>query len=355
MWFKKKKKEDNAGAEEAGEEIEEEKEQPKEERRSGDISSGQLVADLDKLKAQFSTFYEMQKASTERFTRLNEQIGELRAMILDVDKNSKMLEAKALQAIDMVQTVQPDKLMIELRKTDGKIEALRASLESNEVVINNTISELKEMRNKIQAFRGMEQVVKLNEEVKGELMEIKKQTAVVERHADRVETIFSEMQKRFSNFDKFSGSVTGLDKSVKQITSDIDSIKVKIGGFANKKDTEDLLAKFNNFEKHVSGIMSLVNRKFESLEKDLKDKFDEKTDKISKLLKGFETLAQKTPDLNKYFNLLEEEAKKSPQQEAKVEKIKVPGQEEEPEKEEEKKAGLMGKLKGLKDKIGKKE
>jgi len=350
MFGKKKKEEEETGEEPTEEEV---KEAPPEKTSSGEASINQLIADLDKLKAQFSTFYEMNKAATERFTRINEQIGELRTMILERDKDSKMLEAKATQAIDMVQTVQPDKLMVELRKGDAKIEALRANLESNEVIINNAISELKDMRNKMRTFTGMEQVVKLNEDVKGELIEIRKMGAIVERHGDKVETIFSEMQKRFSDFEKFSGNLKDLDKEVKQIASDLDSTKARVSGFAGKKEVEDLIAKFNNFEKHVSGVMTLANRKFETLEKDFSDKFNEKVEKIDKLLKGFEELAQKTPDLDKYFNLLEEEAKKAPQKEVKVEKIKVPGEEEKEETtSEEKKPGLFGKLK---DRLSKKE
>jgi chromosome segregation ATPase len=340
---------------EPGDEPEEEaQEEPKEEEAqadSGDVSLGKTVAELEKLKAKFSTFYEVNKATTERFTRINEQIGELRTMILERDKSGRMLEAKATQAIDMVQTVQPDKLMVDLRKEDAKIEALRANLESNEVVINNAINELKNMRNKMQIFTGMEQVVKLNEEVKKDLMEIKKLGATVERHSDKVETIFSEMQKRFSNFERFSDRVEDIDKSVKETTSDVDSIKAKATDFSSKRDLENLIVKFNNFEKQVSGIITLITKKFDALEQDITDKFKEKLEKLEKMLKGFETLAQKTPDLNKYFNLLEEEAKKAPKEEAKVEKIKVPGEEEVPKGEE--KEGFVEKLKGLKDKIPK--
>ena len=137
-------------------------------------------------------------------------------MVLERDKDSKMLEAKATQAIDMVQTVQPDKLMVELRKGDAKIEALRANLESNEVIINNAISELKDMRNKMRTFTGMEQVVKLNEDVKGELIEIRKMSATTERHGDKVETIFSEMHKKFSDFIRVGDTVKDLDKEYMQ-------------------------------------------------------------------------------------------------------------------------------------------
>ena len=49
------------------------------------------------------------------------------------------------------------------------------------------------------------------EEVKKELMEVKKNASVVTRHGDKVETIFSEMQKRFSGFEKFSDIVSSIN------------------------------------------------------------------------------------------------------------------------------------------------
>ncbi|MCK5281910.1 MAG: hypothetical protein KAK00_00740 [Nanoarchaeota archaeon] len=315
---------------------------------------GHLTADVEKLKAQFSTFYELNKANTERFTRINEQIGEMRTMMLDRDKGSRMLEAKATQAIDMVQSVQPDRLMIEVRKGDAKVEALRANLESNEMMINSALSEIKEMRNKLKVFTGMEQAIKLNEEIKGELAEIRKTSVNIQRHSDKVETIFSETQKRFGDFMKFVDNLKDLDKALRDLTSDLDSLKTRATNFADKKDVENLVIRFNNFEKHISGLILLSNKKFRGVEKDLNNRFDERVEKIGKLLSGFELLAQKTPDLDKYFNLLDEEAKKMPRDFTKIEKIKVPG-EEEKEGEEEEKEKKPSLFKKLKDKIIKKE
>ncbi len=319
---------------------------------SEQVPIAKLIADVEKLKAQFSTFYELNKANTERFTRINEQIGELRTMILDRDKASRVLEAKATQAIGMVESVQPDKFMVELRKLESKTEALKANLESNEMMVKNALSELKEIRNKIFTFRGMEEMVKLNEEVKGELMEIKKLSATVGRHSDKVETIFSELQKKIGDVEKMSDKVEGLDKSLRQIASELDNFKVRISEFATKKDIEDLLSKFKAFEKYVSGIVGLIHKKMNNFEKDLLNDVEEKTKKVEKLLSGFEELAKKTPELDKFFHLLEDEAKKAPQKEVKVEKIKVPGEEEPIEKPEEK-PSLAERFKGLKEKISK--
>lgn len=328
LFFGKKKKEEGAEAKPEPENAEEEPEvpvAPQKTEESGDISVAKLTADVEKLKAQFSTFYELEKTATERFSHINEQIGELRSMMIERDKASQLLEAKATQAIDLVKTVQPDKLMIELRKGDSKIEALRASLESNENIINNVINELKEVKNKINVFRGMEQVLSLNEEAKKELLEIKKIQAMVERHSDKVETIFTEMQKKFSDFAKFNDTVMDLDKSFKQISSDFDSIKIRITDLASKKEVENLISKFDDFEKYTESIIKLINDRFEKMQKELNEEFGKKFQETDKLLVGFEMLAQKTPDLDKYFNLLEEEAKKAPQENVKVEKIKEIG------------------------------
>ncbi|MBI3026938.1 hypothetical protein HYY70_02400 [Candidatus Woesearchaeota archaeon] len=321
---------------------------PERASETGDLSLGKLTADVEKLKAQFTTFYELQKTTSERFSRINEQIGELRSMMIERDKSAQLLEAKATQAIDLVKTVQPDKLMIEMRKSDSKIEALRANLESTENIINNVVNELKEVKNKIMLFRGVEQVISLEEEAKKELLDVKKIQAIVERHADKVETIFTEMQKKFSDFAKFNDTVKDLDKSFKQISSEFDSIKIKISDLASKKEVENLISKFDDFEKYTSNIIKLINNKFEKLQKELSGDFNKKFQETDKLLQGFQILAQKTPDLDKYFNLLSEEAKKAAQQEVKVEKIKELGAEDtakEPAAEES--GGLLGKFKGL--------
>ncbi len=342
-------------------------------KSAGPLSLAQLSAEVDKLTAQFSSFYEMQKASTERFSRINEQIGELRAMLIERDRASQHLEAKATQAIDLVESVQPEKLMIEVRRGDSRIEAIKANLESNEVIMTNIMNELRDMRNQLKAFKGMDEVVKMNDEVKKELAQIKLVESVVERHADKVDTVFAEIQKSFSDYMKLSSTLKSVDQSSKQMTNDVDAIKVNLKEAASKKDVSLLTGRVEEFEKKVGGYVTLLNERFEGMEKKTTERVDTQLEKSAKLLKGFDNLAQKVPDLDKYFNLLSEEAKKkskedsgSQEQEAqtgepaeeapKVEKIKQPGSGSDPLKEaqpEKKGAGLKGvKLPGL---FGKKQ
>src|SRR3989338_5639485 len=239
---------------------------------AGPLSLAQLSADVDKLSAQFSSFYEMQKASTERFSRINEQIGELRAMLIERDRASQHLEAKATQAIDLVESVQPEKLMIEVRRSDSRIEALKANLESNEVIMSNITNELRDMRNQLKAFKGMDEVVKMNDEVKKELSQIKLVESVVERHADKVDTVFAEIQKSFSDYMKLSSTMKSVDQSSKQMTNDVDAIKVNLKEAASKKDVSLLTGRVEEFEKKVGSYVTLLNERFEDMEKKTSEK-----------------------------------------------------------------------------------
>lgn len=312
MFFSKKKKakEESDEATDSNAEAEAAVSPKAEAMEAGDPSLGKLTADVEKLKAQFSTFYELQKASNERFGNITEQLGGIRSMMIERDKDSQRMEAKATQAIDLVKSVQPDKFMVDLRKMDSKIEALKANLEGNENVMKSMMNEMKEMRNKMSIYKGMEQVLQLNDDVKKELMDIKRIEATVGRHADKVETMFSEIQKRLADFVKFNDLIKDLDKGFKQISSDFDSIKIKVSTLGTKKEVEDLTVKMDNFEKYVSNIVLLINKNFESLEKDYSGKFSKKFEETDKLLTGFRSLAERTPDLDRYFNLLSEEAKK---------------------------------------------
>ena len=140
----------------------------KEEGRPADsaLTESRLGVEITKIQAQMDSFSEVRKVTSDRFTRVNEQIGELRGMIMDTNRALQEIEVKTAKAVDLVEAVHPDKLMVEVRKSDAKVEALRANIESNEAVMKTVLEELKSLRKQISVFKGIDQVVKLNEEVK---------------------------------------------------------------------------------------------------------------------------------------------------------------------------------------------
>ncbi|MBU0757313.1 MAG: hypothetical protein KKF44_04555 [Nanoarchaeota archaeon] len=338
------------------------------------ISNSKLAADLSKLTAQFEQFAELRKLFNERFTRINEQVGELRGMIMDSNRAMQDVEVKTVKAVDLVSAVQPDKLMVEIRKQDVKIEALKASFESNEAMMKSILDQLKDMRHTVSKFKGVESVVKLSDDVKKELMNIKKSEATIERHSDKVEGIFMESQKRFQDFESLSGKLTDMDKEVKKIMQQSDQNRAKASSLATKKEVENLISKFNDFEKHVGNVIDLVakksndlplnlNDRFKKLEKSINKAFDERVKKAEKMNRILSRIEEKAPIIAKELKIAEaiekEDANRpkittekqstaaaKPEEKKEVEEAKpaAAADGEEPAEGEEKKKNLFGKV-----------
>ncbi|MBR9705746.1 hypothetical protein GOV14_01805 [Candidatus Pacearchaeota archaeon] len=251
MWpFKKKeKKEDGEAPEGADASGAAPKEEAKPSAPTGNVNADviKLGTEMEKMKASVTAFTEVRKSFTERFNRMGEQIGELRAMILDRDKTVQEVELKAIKAYDLVESVQPEKIMTDVQKGDAKIEALKANLEGNEAIMNRVMDELKIAKRKIEFFRGIEEIVKLSEETKKELIEIKKVESKVNINADKVETIYGEMRTKFQEADAMTSEIQETKVGLEQAAKDIAFLKDKITGLAAKAEVEKLVSKVQRY------------------------------------------------------------------------------------------------------------
>jgi chromosome segregation ATPase len=271
--FLKKKKDGDGSAEPSEEQStgeggapEEKKQEKAEPTVSGNASADivKLGTEIDKLKAGQEAFKEVRKANSEMFTRVNEQVGELRSMIFERDRTIQTLELKAVKAADLVSSIQPEKFMTQLQKQDVKIEALKANIESNEAIMDRIMSELKEVRKKVEFFRGVEEIVKLAEEVKSELIQIKKVEGKINIETDKVETIYAEMRKRIKDLDAYNSTMQEVKAAMDQQTKDIEFLKIKISGMADKAEVDKILAKLQEYTKFIGEL-----KKKSSLSRDL--------------------------------------------------------------------------------------
>jgi len=340
----------------AAEEKEEEKAAP----ATGNAATQALSADLIKLKAKFDQFSELRNLINERFTRINEQVGELRGMIMDSNRAMQDMEVKTVKAVDLVEAVHPDKLMVDVRKQDAKIEALKASIESNDSIMKSIMDQVKEMRQQLNSFRGIEEMVKLSDEVKKELMNIKKVEATVERHSDKIEGIFIESQKKFQEFEVLTDKIKELQKQISPVLQQVDQNKVKLTTLAPKKDVETLIKKLNDFEKHVSNIIDLltkrsnelpkeVDERFKKLEKSMNDAFEKHLKKAETMNKLLIKIEQDAPKIAKELQIYE---KLKDVQVKKIEAKASPEIEENVEESEKERKGFFAKLFGGKSKEG---
>ena len=232
-----------------------------------------LAMDVEKLKAQTEAMLQLRSIQEERFQRTSEEIGDLRRRLIDKEKEISQLRIESSKTTELVSAVQPQKLMKELKKEDTKIESVAAKQEANRAIIDSVVLEMKAVKNTISTFKGTEMLIQLNEDVKQELNSIKKVELSVEKHANKVESIFGSVQTRFNEFIRLSDRVGIIDSSFKKTSKEFDQIRVKIEEYSKKEEflelKKDVDEKTKTLMEKVGGIESL-GKEFREEARDVK-------------------------------------------------------------------------------------
>lgn len=265
--------------------------------------SGYMGADLEKVKAQIESLNQARQANNERFVRIGEQIGELRTMIIDNEKKMTDVEVKAIKAHDLVFEVQPENLKADVGKVDAKIEAVKARVLEMQKFSRALIEEIKKVKNDVNVFRGAESILKLNDDVKKELISIQKTRGIVEGHADKVEEIFIETQKNYSDYQKLDSQLKQANKTLEKLQRDFNSLKIQVEKTPNKADLVDirsLVVKNEDMIKDYYGEIA----KTQKLVDTLKIVESRLLDLIAKNKKNVSTLKSNLMDTNKNMDKL---------------------------------------------------
>lgn len=191
---------------------------------TGNEDVTKLKTEVDKLKAHSETYKEMAKLRDDRIARLTEQMGELRSELAERDQKIKELEAKAVKAADLVEMVQPDKLMAAVKKQDLKGETIRSKLDSYHDLLDKVMEELKDMRHTIEVFRGVEHIAEMSKELKDDIQTVKKIEANIKKEADKVESILIRSQHSFvemTEMRKYEDKVDTLSDNIRHAKEDM--------------------------------------------------------------------------------------------------------------------------------------
>src|SRR3989344_7683001 len=195
---------------------------------------------LEKIEARIEAGNAVIKGLNERFALINQQIGELRAGHLENEKTLSKLSVESAKSIDIVKEVKPEKLRFDFQKVDMRVDELSQKIESNKQFMESILNEVKELRRESSFFAGSEAVVKLNDEVKKDLIATQQLAAKTRMHADKSEQIFIEMKGMAAENQKTLGFISNLDTNYSGLKKDFEKLNLDFQNIATKKEVADL-------------------------------------------------------------------------------------------------------------------
>jgi len=255
---------------------------------SQEILTINMQAEVERMKAQIDALNEVRKIFNTQFMSLSERMGELRTLVTGLEKGMKDVHLSAQKAEELVEKVQPENIMREIKKQDAKIDGMRMKLDANETLFTKLTEELREIRKSISLFRGVETLDKMGKDMRADMLTLKKIEDNAKRHADKVETIYLEAQKKFV-FEKMNSRIDAFEKLIRNTIRDFDTMRVEMVKLVRKDDLESLKKYVVDKLDRADGVRVYLEEKKEQFELLKLDELSANRKEMSKFIRKLET------------------------------------------------------------------
>ncbi len=239
---------------------------------------------VEKMETRIDALDALMKGYAERFSLVNQQLGEVKATQMGSEKAFAKLGVDSAKAIDIVKEIKPEELRVDYQKLGIKVDTLSEKLEGNKQFTETLMDEIKELRQKAGLFIGTEALLKLNDDVKKDLIEVQKLGGRVRINADKVEQIFIEVRKGFSESQKVSGLVSNLDNSYAGVGKKIEKLELDYSTIVREGDFED-------YKKNLGAKFVMLDSYFEDFKR-----LRSGTERLTRLIEVTLSISRKNKD-----------------------------------------------------------
>ena len=268
-----------------------------------------ILVDIDKLKNGMEANSELRQLYTEKFSWIDEQIGELKNMLINQEKDMSRIEVAATKASDLVSEVQPEALLSEVKKNDSKIEGVKDKLESYHDLSHTIMEELKNIKRAVKIFRGVDDVRNMLKDAHKDLTAYEKIEGAVESRSDKIETIYGNFLKNLDEFKNFKDSSIIIHKKVENHEKEFNQIKE-----SNKESNKELIkrSEFNEFSTKLYDFVNVLEKKLGDVNfsmnfiDDLKELVSSLESELGNVVLEINNIKKKVVDKTKIYEVLDD-------------------------------------------------
>lgn len=257
----------------------------------------ELTLNLEKLSGRLEAEKASREGINERLSTMQEEIGELRSMILDREKTFNEIEAGFQQMRDKVEDVDPARIRKEFDKKEKMIVDNSASIEKVKNLAETMAAELKEYRAQMAKVKSVDNLLEESKAMEEKLKKIRDAENYIDKTSAKVEKVFLEVKEKLPRISGQEARIDALESLSKDIMSNVNELTVRTGKVITRDDVRD----------EVEGVrtaMAKVADSVEALKKDLAELSPETRKRYH--LEVMETLA----DVERKVAALEAEAGK---------------------------------------------
>ncbi|MEM5793409.1 MAG: hypothetical protein QXY45_03600 [Candidatus Aenigmatarchaeota archaeon] len=199
-----------------------------------------LLMKVEQLEGKMEIIGSYKTELEERLSHLSEEVGEIRSMILEVDKSFGKIENEFEKIKETIGDIEPLKIKKVFEKKDREIEEVRTKIERLEEIVKEIGNETENFRKTMEKIKSFENLVDVAKRIDEKIRLIDDTKKYSDRTSAKVEALFSEISEKVNELELQKEKISKLDELTTEITQMLDEISIKINDYVTSKDLKKL-------------------------------------------------------------------------------------------------------------------
>lgn len=207
-----------------------------------------IKANMDSIKKELSKIKDSTSVSELKRAKLDEKLKAVEERVRDAPK----------KAFDEIKGVKRD------------IETAKVKVESLESILGELNSNVKDLEDKAESFKSVEQITDLKKEIDRKTRKFRNVKDGMEDMSNKVQVIYNEFEKRMMNFKNQEKDIKDLSDKIKGALKDIEEVRSEMEAKTDRAYTKRVSNRIKNLEKSYDQLPKLISG-IKNMRKDLDD------------------------------------------------------------------------------------
>jgi hypothetical protein len=197
-----------------------------------------LEVQIEKIIAYIDAMKDERSGGKENMQRLNEEMGELRSSISMLDRKVSESEINVSEINETIGDLRPGRFIKALEQEDESIKMHDARLDKLDDLNSVVIKKLGQIEDVLKKLGSLEKIVNFSKEAAKRLLEIENREKRINRIADKIDSIFMELNKRLDEFALYKAKQDTLDELSQEMMKSVDALNTKMEKYAEKTELD---------------------------------------------------------------------------------------------------------------------
>lgn len=197
-----------------------------------------IIAEMEKLKSSFDVIKSTGIARDERLQRIAEEVGEIRAKIMDWERNLKE-EGTRLEIVEeAIKEIKPERFIKKIESIEKTMEKYKLKIERLESLISEAIKGIARIQKILNNIGNVENLVDISKRISKIITDMEDRESKIKRLAGKIEKAYVEINNRLNEFVMYKEKQKKVEELAKEMLKAFDDMRLKMESFIRREEID---------------------------------------------------------------------------------------------------------------------